>query len=123
MSNQNPLKRFTRFLKIWDGVWSVPLAVFIFLMCGTAIAAAFGPEAGAMMPVYIQRLVYAATVLVIGNFVVWFGIYMNFRKVFDYYAKESGKDFKDLTKEQKIRMILILYLAYFVLFGLVLILV
>lgn len=119
------MKRLTRiinFLKIWDGVWSVPVAMLAFFGAGYAITAFFGPESGAMYPVFVQRLFYASLCLVIMNFVVLFGMYMNWKNVFKYYLEENN-DFKELDPKFKAKLCLIIYFGYALLFTMFLILV
>jgi hypothetical protein len=115
------MKRFVNFLKIWDGVWSVPLAIFLFIGCGYGIVSLFGPEAGSMLPVYLQRLFYAALCLVICNFVVLFGMYFNFTSVFKFYAKDWSEEFSKLDTKTKLRVVLGIYFGYFLFFTLFLI--
>lgn len=117
------MRKFIHFLKVWDGVWSVPLAIFAFMGAGYAIVAFFGPEAGSMLPVYLQRLFYAALCMVICNFIVLFGLYMNFRGMFHYYLEDSCKEFKDMDSKFKLKVFIGLYFMYFLFFTSFLILV
>lgn len=117
------MKKFISFLRVWDGIWSVPLAILIFSAVGYSIISLFGPEVGAMYPVYIQRLFYAALCMVICNFLVLFGIYMNFRGVFKYYLEDLKSDFNSLDPHKRVKLMLIVYFSYALLFTMFLILV
>lgn len=110
---KNALKKIKQFLIMWDGVWSVPVAIFIFLAVGQAIVSWFGPEAGMMLPVYMQRLFYAALCMVIANFVVLFGLYMNFRGWFNWYDTSITQTFTELPAKTKIILFLVMYGFYF----------
>ena len=116
------LKRIIQFFKVWDGVWSVPLGILFFIGAGQIIVSLFGPEAGSMLPVYVQRLFYAALCLVVCNFVVWFGIYMNWRDQFNDAMKKEDQ-FKDLDPKFKLKMLMLIYFGYALLFTMFLILV
>lgn len=114
------MKSLSRFLKIWDGIWSVPIAIVVFILVGNGIIHFFGPEAGSMLPVFIQRLFYAALCMVMANFITLFGMYMNFRRVFRFYLKDASA-WENLPPTLKTKIVLGVYFGYVIEFILFLI--
>jgi hypothetical protein len=109
------IKKVWRFIQIWDGLWSIPFSVFLFIAFGIAGAAWFGEGFGFYGPENFQAAIYVAALMVIFNMTTWFGFYFNFRSVFFYYLKESSTDFKNFTSWQKIALLLFLYCFFMVL--------
>ncbi len=116
MSN---VKKVINFFKVWDGLWSIPVAIFVFMGTGYAIVSLFGAEAGSMLPVYTQRLFYAALCLVVCNFVTLFGMFINFRHNFRFITKDQWHD--GLSATMKLKVSLVIYFGYFLFFALCLI--
>lgn len=118
------MKKFLRFLMIWDGLWSIPITIALFIGVGFAITGVFGPEAGMMLPAYVQRLFYVAMAMIFINFFVWFGVYINFPDIFKYYDKDEDGGFKQDFKDSKDRLkwSVAIYFLYFLFYILVLIL-
>jgi hypothetical protein len=108
------ISKVWHWLQLWDGVWSIPLAIFSFIAFGIAGSAFFGAGFGFYSPELFQAAIYVAALMVIFNFSIWLGIYFNFRKVFYYYLFESKADFKTLSSWQKISLLLFLYCFFFV---------
>ena len=117
------MRKFFRFLWKWDGIWSIPIAVALFVGIGFLITYLFGPEAGMMLPAYVQRLFYVLMVMIFINFFVWFGMYINFPDIFTYYDKEDSGGFgKDFNKsESRMKWSILIYFGYFLMYILVLI--
>ena len=108
--------RFWRHIKIWDGLWSIPLTMFIFVIVGFLGQLYFGPEFGFYDPTFIQAAFLTCALLVIANCVTWFIMYFNFRDLWKYYIRYSKDEFGNLEKWQKIRVLLFLYCFYMVAF-------
>lgn len=109
------VKAFLKWIQIWDGIWSIPFAVFSFIAVGIAGAAFFGDGFGFYSPELFQAAIYVSALMVIFNMTVWLGMYFNFRKIFFYYLKDSKTDFQSLSSWQKIGLLLFLYCFLFVL--------
>lgn len=120
------LKKWRFMLQLWDGVWSIPLGILIFLGSGHVIQWFFADPMsgqgapGFYDPSFIQAGFYASLMCVMINSVVWWGLYFNFRAVWRYYVgrrdKETGKvlnlskdDFLNLKLWQRIAVLLGLY--------------
>lgn len=110
------MKKFSKFLKTWDGIWSIPLAIFFFIAIGYLISMFFGPESGEMAPVYIQRLFYASLASVVCNFVVLLGMYINWKELFDKYQTGLGGYFDEVSPKDKLKVILAIYFLYSLIF-------
>jgi hypothetical protein len=122
------MKKFKVLLQLWDGIWSIPLAMFSFLFVGVALQYFFtdpnDPQGGPGFydPSFLQAAFYGAAMLVFINFVAWMGIYFNFRGLFRYYkgtknadgtvTNLSKEDFKALKPWQRIVLLLFLYLFF-----------
>lgn len=101
---------------MYDGVWSIPLAFMLFFIAGTLSFEYFGDAL--ISTEYIQYLVLAALVMVVGNFVVFMGLYFNFRTLqrMIYSAQIKQQAAKDLSTWQKILLYVGLYFAFFAAF-------
>lgn len=96
-------------LQLFDGLWSIPLAFFAFMVFGYLSAKYFGDPLISVE--YLQQVLMAAMILVFANFVVFLGINFNFRKLQkDFYSKElkyyAGME---LNSWQKIKLYLFVY--------------
>ena len=101
-----------RFLQQWHGIWSIPLAILLFILVGSGIAWWMGPEAGVIEPAHIQRIFYGSCAMIAANFFVWFSIYFSFRGIWKYYNQDSGTDFKSMSAKFKIVVTLGMYIFY-----------
>lgn len=101
---------------MWDGIWTIPLAFFAFLLAGSYSAEYFGD--GLISTEYIQQVLLAALVMVIGNFVVFLGGFFNFRGLQNYfYSKAAKLDLEySSTPWQRITLYLVVYFGLFLLF-------
>jgi len=118
------MKRLKRFLSIWDGLWSFPVAFIIFLGFGFLGQLIFGVNFGFYDPSFFQAALMAGGVFVLFNFLAWFGLYFNFRSVFKYFSGEktdegsfsnkSKEDAKQLTPWQRIVLSLFMYCFFIV---------
>jgi hypothetical protein len=96
-------------LQLFDGLWSIPLAFFAFMVFGYLSARYFGDPLISIE--YLQQVLMAAMILVFANFVVFLGINFNFRQLQkDFYSKElkyyAGME---LNSWQKIKLYLFVY--------------
>ncbi len=130
MQPDSKFKRLKFFLQLWDGIWSVPIALSLFLIIGVIIQAFYtdgldtGGGPGFYDPSFIQAAFYVSAMMVFSNFMVWLGIYFNFRGIFRYFigkkneegvvVNQSKEDFKKLQPWQRIG---ILFFLYFSLLG------
>lgn len=114
------MKKILRKLQLFDGVWSVPLAFFLFLLAGSYSAEYFGD--GLISIEYIQQVILASLILIFGNFVVFLGAFMNFRSLQNYfYSKEAKAELEySSTPWQRITLYLCVYFGLFLLFLFVL---
>lgn len=119
------MKKLKHWLLLWDGVWSIPLAIFAFTICGIVVQWWFGdplnPETtpGFYDPSFIQAAFLASLMLVFVNFTAWLGLYFNFRAVWRYFVGEkkadgtisnkSKEDFLNLSSWQRILLLVFLY--------------
>jgi len=110
------MKKLIKKLQLFDGVWSIPLAFFLFLVAGSYSAEYFGD--GLISTEYIQQVLLAALVMIIGNFVVFLGAFMNFRGLQSYfYSKEAKIETEYSTSPwQRIVLYLVVYFGLFLLF-------
>lgn len=122
--NQNTdMKRIKFILSHIDGIWSVPLAFFIFWIAGLFISAIFGYGTGTYDPGFIQPL-FLASAVVIGatNVTVW-GLYFTFRGLYRYFygqRDDSGNlinyskiDWKFLSKWQRFVIAFAVFFCFF----------
>ncbi len=133
MLRQKIWKRIRRFLIVWDGLWSIPFTFLAFMGFTYWGEWMWPPEVNpdgslsgggfaGMNPEYIQKLLYAAVIMVGINLAAWLAIFFNFHKVWDYYLGDSGKDFQSLSPQTKICLVILLYFAFY-LSGLLLVLI
>lgn len=96
-------------LQLFDGLWSIPLAFFAFMVFGYLSAKYFGDPLISVE--YLQQVLMAAMILVFANFVVFLGINFNFRKLQkDFYSKDLKiYASMELTSWQKIKLYLFVY--------------
>ena len=121
------LTKLKAFLLRWDGFWSVPLAVVLFLLVLYAGEAAFGQGFGGYSPGFIHAILYAALVLVVLNTVAQLGLKLNIPTLWNYFAEDIEvegakladtlftKDFYNLTAWQRVAIYLFVYFLYLVL--------
>jgi hypothetical protein len=115
------LKKLIYKLQLFDGVWSVPLSVILFLLLGRFSYEYFG-DTPLISTEYLQLVMLAAVILIFANFVVFLGIRFNFRKLQkDFYSKEL-KYYADMELKswQKIKLYLFVYFGFLVSFLLIL---
>jgi hypothetical protein len=119
------LKKIKHWLLLWDGVWSIPLALLMFVLSGTIIQWFFAdplfPEnsPGFYDPSFIQAAFFASAMQVFLNFTAWLGLYFNFRGMWKYFVgkltetgeteNKSHADFLKLTSWQRIVLLVFLY--------------
>ncbi len=107
------IKHIKTWLQLWDGVWSIPLAIAAFVSLGIAGQLVFGEGFAFYDPSIVQAGFLAAALLILFNLVTWLGLWFNFRTVFKYYRIYSKQDFKKLQPWQRIASLLFLYIFYF----------
>lgn len=105
---------------MWDGLWTIPLVFFLFLLAGSYSAEYFGD--GLISTEYIQQVILAVLIMTIGNFVVFLGGFLNFRGIQKYfYSKEAKAEVEySSTPWQRIVLYLCVYFGLFLLFLLIL---
>jgi hypothetical protein len=103
------MKKILRKLQLFDGVWSIPLAFFLFLLAGSYSAEYFGD--GLISIEYIQQVILASLIMILANFVVFLGINLNFRSLQRYfYSKEAKMEIEyTSTPWQRIVLYLVVY--------------
>ena len=107
----------TYLLQLWDGIWSVPMSILLFLSIEIAgrMYLSDGDSLGFYDPAFIQAAFLASIYMVLFNFIAWVGMFFNFRSVYFYYLKDSKNDFKNLLPWQKLSFLLFLYCFFVVL--------
>ena len=74
------MKRILRFLKMWDFIWSVPLAFVAFYTYGWIQEGIFGD------PMYstewFHRAILTSLIMVLFNGVILTGVFFNFKGIF-----------------------------------------
>lgn len=105
---------------MWDGLWTIPLVFFLFLLAGSYSAEYFGD--GLISTEYIQQVILAVLIMTIGNFIVFLGGFLNFRGLQKYfYSKEAKAEVEySSTPWQRIVLYLCVYFGLFLLFLLIL---
>jgi len=114
------MKKILRKLQLFDGVWTIPLAFFIFLLAGSYSAEYFGD--GLISTEYIQQVLLAALIMVFANFVVFLGAFFNFRGLQNYfYSKHAKAELEySSTPWQRIVLYLVVYFGLLLSFLLIL---
>lgn len=108
------MKKIIDFLFRWDGIWSAPLLLFLFVAFGSFSVDFFGQGVATYDPGIVQVILLASAFLVAINFTTWLGIRFNFPEIYQYYTKDFKTDLKDLQPWQRIA---ILFALYFFLFS------
>jgi len=116
VTKSNTFKSLLYHLKLYDGIWSVPLAFVLFIGAGAMSFHFFGD--GLLSIEYVQYIVLAAMVMVFANLVTFLGIKMNFSALQKAnYHKEIKYELNTyLTTWQKVVLYLLLYAFYFAAF-------
>ena len=114
------MKKIIKKLQMFDGIWSIPIAFFVFLLAGSYSAEYFGD--GLISTEYIQQVILAALVMIFANFVVFLGAFFNFRGLQNYfYSKDAKQELEySSTPWQRIVLYLVVYFGLFLSFLLIL---
>lgn len=120
VTKSNVFKKALYYAKLFDGIWSAPLAFMLFAVSGLISFHYFGDAL--ISTEYVQYIALAALIMVCANFVVFLGIRLNFRKLQNLvYDKEIEYELNTyLTTWQKVVLYLLLYAFYFAAFLFVL---
>ena len=115
-SLKKSLKHVLRKLQLFDGIWTIPLVFFLFLLAGSYSAEYFGD--GLISTEYIQQVILAVLIMVIGNFVVFLGGFLNFRGLQNYFYSKHVKEEVEYssTPWERIKLYLVVYFGLFLLF-------
>jgi small-conductance mechanosensitive channel len=110
------MKNILRKLQLFDGIWSIPVVFFLFLLAGSYSSEYFGD--GLISIEYIQQVILAALILIVGNFVVFLGGYFNFRGLQNYFYSSRAKSDLDYTSTpwQRIVLYVCVYFGLFLCF-------
>ena len=110
------MKKILRKLQLFDGLWSIPVAFFLFLLAGSYSTEYFGD--GLISIEYIQQVILAALIMIFGNFVVFLGGFFNFRTLQNYfYSKAAKLDLEySSTPWQRIILYICVYFGLFLCF-------
>lgn len=114
------MKKIIKKLQMFDGIWSIPIAFFLFLLAGSYSAEYFGD--GLISTEYIQQVILAALVMIFANFVVFLGAFFNFRGLQNYfYSKDAKAELEySSTPWQRIVLYLVVYFGLLLSFLLIL---
>lgn len=105
-------ERFGKFLMRWDGFWSVPAAIILFVVVGLIGQDLFGRGFGFYDPAFWQAGFIASGLVILFNFATMIGIKFNFTTVFEYYTNQFKNEFPTLKPWQKISIMFGLYCFY-----------
>ena len=110
------MKKILRKLQLFDGLWSIPVAFFLFLLAGSYSAEYFGD--GLISIEYIQQVILAALIMIFGNFVVFLGGFFNFRTLQNYFYSKYAKEEIEYasTPWQRITLYVCVYFGLFLCF-------
>ena len=113
LTKSNGFKSLLYKAKLYDGVWSIPIAFAVFTVAGYLSYEYFGDAL--ISTEYVQYVVLAALIMVAANFIVFLGIRFNFsalqKAVYDKEIKYELNTY--LTTWQKVVLYLLLYAFYF----------
>ena len=90
------MKQLLRWLKLWDFVWSVPLAFVGFFVYGMVQEEVFGD------PMYstdwFHRAMLASLIMILFNGIILGGMYFTFKGIYKYFYSTTStvkEDFKN----------------------------
>jgi hypothetical protein len=107
------MRKLLAILKEWkEELWGIPVACLLLFVVGPKLIQWVDPTAGLYDAGIMQVILFAIIALLIYNGVAWLGIKQIFPEVFDYFQKEFATDFKNLEKCQKLKVSVLLYLAF-----------
>jgi hypothetical protein len=114
------MKKFLHFLQLRDGIWSIPVAIFLFWIVGILLEYFFGFGTGSYDPAFIQPLFLAVIITLGATNAANIGLWFNFRGIHRYlygYKNDTGKWINQSKDDwQKINPLYRLLLTLFVLF-------
>lgn len=122
-SDLSKMERVSYHLSLWNGIWSIPLALALFLGLGIIGQHFFGEGVGFYDPAFWQAALLAAGEFLFFNTIAFFTLYFCFRHIWRYYKgsrydtdikTKAREDFNDLTPWQKIVLLLFLYCFFIV---------
>jgi hypothetical protein len=113
------LKKIGYFLSQWDGLWSLPIAILVFVTAALFGQQLFGVWFVPMPLDDLHAALEAAIIVIAANTVTQLGLWFNFRSLYRYYLTESKTEFKQLPSWQKISLLLFIYVFFFVAFLIV----
>jgi hypothetical protein len=114
------MKKILRKLQLFDGLWTIPIAFFLFLLAGSYSAEYFGD--GLISTEYIQQVFLAALILVFANFVVFLGGFFNFRGLQNYFYSKNAKEELEYSSTPWQRIVLYICVYFGLLLSFLLIL-
>lgn len=116
------MKKIIYYLKLYDGIWSIPGLIFAFWIFGLLIQTFFGYGAGTYDIGFFHPLLLASGIIVGATFFANIGLKFTFKTLHQYiYGKKqrdgsilnySKKDFRSITPLQRIYLALIVYLFF-----------
>jgi hypothetical protein len=114
------VKKILRKLQLFDGLWTIPIAFFLFLLAGSYSAEYFGD--GLISTEYIQQVFLSALILVFANFVVFLGGFFNFRGLQNYFYSKNAKEELEYSSTPWQRIVLYICVYFGLLLSFLLIL-
>lgn len=88
------MKKLKYFIQKWDGLWSVPLAFFIFYYAGVLLTTYFGYGTGSYDPGFLQPLFLAAVVVIGATNAGVLGLYFTVKGIHNYLYGQKGDNGK-----------------------------
>lgn len=113
------LKKVAYFLQKWDGVWSLPLLIGLFILIALFGQSIFGNWFIPMPLDDLHSAMEAGIIVIAANTIALLGMRFNFKELFRYYHNTSKQDLQKLHAWQRLLILSAVYLLYFVAFILV----
>lgn len=113
------MKTLIKQLRLWDGLWSIPLAFIGFLSFEWVGRSLWGDGFGAYDPAVFQAALMAAVILIAANTLVQLALVFNFPALWQSYHRTFFTHYESLHAWQKIFVTLFMYCFFFAAFLLV----
>lgn len=107
-------ERFTKWIALWPDVWAELLAIGVFLL-SAPIFGFIANKFGGVESGILANLIITALEISFINALVFLGILLNFKVIFDWYKKKPTftKDWFNLTAWQRFSIFMWLYSSLF----------
>jgi len=110
------IKKLWSIIKEWKEEAVGVLLAFLLFVIAPSIYRFIDPTAGSYDVGVLQLINFSLVSILTFSFLSWLGIKINFKEIFQYLQTDFQKDFNSLEKWQKVKISLLLYLSYLLLF-------